>query len=127
MSPTPAPMRDEEPLPNEAVVVRGGVMSRTSIEAAAHANKEEHGVYAVSVFSRAGSTAAQIWLETPEIAPPRYKKVRVSTVSRILAEGFQLAPTWESPHFDIVLPDPPDEATWLALDRAFDAPTSTPE
>jgi len=119
-------IRDEPPLPDEAVVVRAGVMARASVQAAAEVNYVDFGFYGVSVFSIVGKGASEIWTSTEKLAPPRYKKVRTSTAKAIREAGFQLLPTWEETHFDIVLDDPPDESTWDALDRIFGPATESP-
>ncbi len=100
-------------------------MPRASVEASASANFDDYGFYGLSVFARNGASADQIWHHTAEIAPPKYRKIRVTTVGALLDRGFQLIPTWDEPHFDIVLTDLQD-ATWEALDSVFSAPTTEP-
>ena len=117
-------IRSEAPLPGHAIVVRGGIMQRDSIETAIQTSFDEFGLYGLSVFAHATWSARQIWEQTPELA--RYRRVRTSTVAQVLACGVELLPTWEAPHYDVALPGPLDLDMWEALDHAFNSPTNEP-
>ncbi|GIT80159.1 hypothetical protein LLS1_18280 [Leifsonia sp. LS1] len=125
--PEPLVIREEPPLPDDAIVVRGGIMLRASVEAAAVTNYRDYGFYGVSTFAIPGLTASEIWEKSPKIAPPNYRRIRVTTAGAVRAAGFELSPTWESDHFDIVLDNPPDETTWSKLDELFSPPTNQPD
>lgn len=55
----------------------------------------------------------------------RYGKIRLSEFGRLRAAGFPVVPTFEHPHFDVVLPDFL-EVTLVRLDRCFDDPVPNP-
>jgi hypothetical protein len=113
--PEPAPLRDEPPLPDDAIVVRGGEMKYGDLEVAAVSNYQWHGVYALTVWSEAGLTAQQI--HDKYLA--RYTKARFSTAGEIRGFGYGLQPTWDSGHYDIVLPNPPSVTDWDNLSSIF--------
>jgi hypothetical protein len=113
--PDPAPLRDEPPLPDDAIVVRGGEMKNESLETAAGTNFDEFGEYAISVFSEVGLTARQI--HEKYIV---HRKARVSRAGRLRGLGYELKPTHGPGHYDLVLPNPPSITEWDNLRGAFD-------
>jgi hypothetical protein len=124
--PEPLVVRDQPPLLSTTVVVRGGAMARPSVSASAATNMADYGYYGISVFARDGVAAKDIWESTIEIAAPKYQKVRTATVGSILEAGFSLLPTWDEPHFDVVLPNLSD-STFAELERVFSPATKEPE
>ena len=113
--PDPAPLRDEPPLPDDAIVVRGGEMKTENLEMTAGTNFDEFGEYAISVSSELGLTARQIH-ETYIV----HRKARVSRAGRLRSSGYELKPTHGPGHYDLVLPNPPSPEDWDKLREAFD-------
>jgi hypothetical protein len=118
------PIRQEEPPDDAIVVVRAGVMAPDRIAATASDAFEDFGMYAVSVEVAINKSAAELCRTSPRIGA-RYGKVRLSTFGRLRASGFAVLPTFEHPHFDIVLADVSD-VTVARLDRCFDEPIPNP-
>jgi len=90
-------------------------MNYADLEVAAVTNYEEFGEYAISVYSEVGLIAREIherYLPHP--------KARVSTAKRIRAEGYDLKPTHDPGHYDLVLPNAPTVSDWEKLHGLFD-------
>lgn len=103
-------------LPDDAVVVRGGLMLRADLVLGAQAHFDSEGLHALSVYSAPGRTAAEIAVGVPL----RHSKIRTSTVGRVRAAGYDVVSSPGPPgHADLVLPTDDD---WSALDSAFDPP-----
>lgn len=89
----------------------------------AQAHFDSEGVHALSVYSVPGRTAAEIAVGVPL----RHSKIRTSTVGRVRAAGYEVVSSPGPPgHADLVLPTPPTEDDWSALDSAFDPPRPNP-
>jgi hypothetical protein len=54
-----------------------------------------------------------------------YRHIRLSTFGRLRSAGFELLPTFDHPHFTVVLGDH-SEVTLARFARAFDAPIPNP-
>ena len=122
MAHEPLPIRSEEPPPDDSVVViRAGVMSTTSVEESASRCLEEHGVLGISVEAVIGVSVVEACASR---RVRRYRVVRLSTFGRV-REHFPLLPTFDTPHFTLLLPDLA-ETTLARLDRCFDAPIPNP-
>jgi hypothetical protein len=118
----PLPIRSEEPPPDDSVIViRAGVMSTTSVEESASRCLEEYGVLGISVEAAIGMSVLEA-CGSRRIR--RYRMVRLSTFGRV-REYFALLPTFDAPHFTLLLPDLA-ETTVARLDRCFDAPIPNP-
>ena len=112
-------LRDED-LPDDAVVVvRGGEMNSDHVRRSATDAYDEFGLYTVSVFLVQDASVEEACRDLPELQ--RYGKVRLSTVGRLRSLGFALIPTFDRPHFDVVLPDLTD-GTLDRLELGFDRP-----
>ena len=110
-------------LPDDAVVVRGGLMLRADLVLGAQAHFDSEGIHALSVYSAPGRTAAEIAVGVPL----RHSKIRTSTVGRVRAAGYEVVSSpGPSGHADLLLPTPPTENDWSALDSAFDPPRPNP-
>jgi hypothetical protein len=114
--PDPAPLRDEPPLPDDAIVVRGGEMKQESLEVAAGTNFDEFGEYGLTVYSEEGLTARE--MHTKYLS--RYRKARESTVGKIRQLQCELKPTHEPGHYDIVFPKKPSPEDLDGLRGIFD-------
>jgi hypothetical protein len=60
---------------------------------------------------------------SPRLAP--YRRIRLTTVARIRANGFSLLPTFDAPHFTLVVPDA-SELTIARLNQTFDPAIANP-
>lgn len=119
----PIVLRDEEPLDDVVVVVRGGEMRSDYVRRTATDAHDELGIYTVSVFVALDDPPQVLCAREPHLA--RYGKVRYTTLGRLRAAGFPLVPTLARPHYDVVLPDVTD-ATLVRLDGCFDPPVTNP-
>lgn len=83
----------------------------------AQSHFDAEGIYALSVFSVPEMTADEI----AQGVPLRHSMIRVSTAGRLRAAGYEVV---SSPgplgHADLLLPNPPTNDDWRALDAAFD-------
>ena len=116
-------LRDEAVPEDAVVVVRGGQMNSDLVRRTATDAHDEFGLYAVSVFLVLDSSVEELCRDLPELQ--RYGKVRLSTVGRLRSLGFALLPTFDRPHFDVVLPDLTD-STLDRLELGFDRPIANP-
>lgn len=89
------------------------------------------GVYGITVWSWPGETAEQIARRVGTERLP-HPDMRLSTVERIcepsLSEGlrFELIKTGPDGHYTLVLPSPPTDDDWNALELAFEEPQANP-
>lgn len=110
-------------LPDDAVVVRGGLMLAADLAISAQSHFDIEGVFALSVFSVAGASAATI----ATTVPLRHSKIRESTVGRLRSAGFDVVSSPGPPgHADLVLSSPPTDDDWTKLGAAFDPPRPNP-
>jgi len=116
-------LRDEDVPDDAVVVVRGGEMNSDHVRRSATDAYDEFGLYAVSVFLVQDASVEAVCRDLPELQ--RYGKVRLSTVGRLRSLGFALIPTFDRPHFDVVLPDLTD-GTLDRLELGFDRPIANP-
>ena len=91
-------------------------MKPKDLERSADINYDETGEYALTVWSEIGLTPEQIH----EKYLARYPKARSSTAGRVRGTGYDLKPTWDPGHYDIVLPNRPSVTDWDNLTRIFD-------
>ncbi len=95
---------------------------------------ENDGVYAISVWSWPDMTAEEIALRVKENRgadrnPLGHGKIRESAVGRIYGAahpGFSLVQSDEDGHYDLILPSPPSEEVWDALELMFDPAQPNP-
>ncbi len=110
-------------LPDDAVVVRGGLMSAADLSLGAQTHFDAEGAYALSVFSVPGKTADEI----ARGVPLPHSMIRESTVGRLRAAGYDVVSSLGPPgHADLILPNPPTDDDWQALDKTFDAARPSP-
>jgi hypothetical protein len=131
------PPEPESPpeLPDEAVVVRGGIMEREPTIKKAASAIPDHGVNGLSVWSVEGLSAAEIVrlarsYDDPTAAPPKsympYPQMRTSTVVQLRARGFDLRPDSPLGHYMLTIPTPAADGDWDALQEEFGYPEPTP-
>ena len=116
-------LRDEDVPDDTVVVVRGGEMNSDHVRRTATDAYDEFGLYTVSVFLALDASVEELCQDLPELQ--RYGKVRLSTVGRLRSLAFALIPTFDRPHFDVVVPDLTD-ATLDRLELGFDRPIANP-
>ena len=110
-------------LPDDAIVVRGGLMLAADLAVGAQSHFDAHGFYALSVYCVPGRTADEIAIGVPL----RHSNIRASTVGRLRSAGYEIVASPGPPgHADLVLPTPPTDHDWKALDRVFDPPRPNP-
>jgi hypothetical protein len=123
-----------EVLPDEAIVVRGGIMAHDTLNENAwdHCRDvlaERGWQWGLSVFSHPSADVATIC----RIAWPilRHGQVRLSTVGALRASGYDVVPDGEKGHCLIPLGPPPWDDDWHALadskEGVFGPPEKNPE
>jgi hypothetical protein len=103
--------------------MRGGYCERELMEAQAREEFDTCGVYSISAASEAGWTLEQIALANKRAN----NKVRKTTAGRLRQIGCEVTPP-EGPfkHVNIILPQPPTDTDWAALEEALDPPENNP-
>jgi hypothetical protein len=115
------------PLPDDAIVVRGGVGAPKTIAVNAQTTFDTDGFWGVSGFSAADLTAVQIAQLASDQGRLPHGHVRTSTVGRIRSAGFEVEKTADDyPHVDIFLPPDPSDEVCVQLADVFDAPIPNP-
>ena len=76
-------------LPDDSVVVRGGLMLLTDLVLSAQSHFDTKGFYALSVYSTPGRAVDEIAVGVPL----RHSKIRVSTVGRVRSAGYDVVTT----------------------------------
>lgn len=120
---SPLPIRREHPPDDAVVVVRAGVMERDAIERAALLSFDLYGVLAISVVAVIDMTVDQACRTSRRIA--KYRQVRLSSFGRLREGPFTVLPTFDAPHFSVLLADLSD-LTIPRLIRCFDDPIPNP-
>lgn len=85
--------------------------------------RHDFGLYAVSVFLALDEPVPDLCRSQSDLS--RYTKVRLSTVARVQGADFALLPSFQRPHYSIVLPTLAD-STLARLVSCFDAPIKNP-
>jgi hypothetical protein len=98
-------------------------MKHRDLQRSAGTNYDDTGEYALTVWSEIGLTAEQIH----ERYLAHYPKARSSTAGRVRGVGYELKPTWDPGHYDIVLPNPPSVTDWDNLTSIFDTLIERPK
>lgn len=117
-------------LPDDAVVVRGGVMDRKLLVQSAKRYADRHdGVHAISVFSWPGLDASAIALRVqaanPDLNPLGHGQFRTATAEDIRrqpedGQPFELVQTGREGHYTLIVSrGEPSDADWDRLDQTF--------
>jgi hypothetical protein len=111
------------PLPDDAVVIRGGISAPDSLRKTALAHHDEEGDFAISVASLAGVDGDAL----AGLARFSHPRIRETTVGRVRAEGYDVVPDpppdW---HALIMLPHLPADDDWTRISNSFDPPRDNP-
>jgi hypothetical protein len=114
------------PLPDEAVVVRAGVMAsfedvRESAETNFRTTRKGSGkgIYGISVCSLPDRSMEEIMRDIPEDKRFRNRRVRQSTVGTLRREGYDVLPSGWFGHATLTFPSLPTEEDWERLQEAF--------
>lgn len=119
----PLPIRQQDVPDETVVVIRAGVMDRATLEHAANQCYRTYGLYGISVEAVIGTTVDAACRSSRRLR--QYRHVRLSTFGRLHQGNVTLLPTFEHPHFTVLLPDL-SELTLARLDRCFDPPIPNP-
>lgn len=107
----------QDQLPDEAIVIRGGLNARADVEEQAEDEFEENGRYAISCGADADMTLDELAMANQR--PNRL--IRKSTVGRLRAAGFDvMPPTGPTRHSDLLFPGPVTDELFAAFEDAFD-------
>jgi hypothetical protein len=128
---TPEPESDARPpLPDWAVVVRGGVATKRLVGGAITKNRLQHGTYAASVWSFPGFYAEEIVRIVRALNPGDlpHRQMQTSTVGALRGLGLEVARTMpDKPgHYSVTFPSAPSSTDIEAFIQAFSAPRRTP-
>jgi hypothetical protein len=115
------------PLPDDAIVVRGGEGKAKTIAVNAQTTFDTDHFWGVSSFSAAGLTAAQIAQIAYDAERLPHPQIRTSTAGRIRSAGFEIDETPDDyPHADILVPPEPSDEVCAQLADLFDQPIPNP-
>lgn len=115
------------PLPDDAVVVRGGVMNPPDLYVNAVTHFQNRGEYCLSVFSIPEMSAdeiAHVMVNTCDVL--RNNKIRESTVGALRAAGYDVVPSDYYGHADLRLFSEPSDEHWDRLVTLFAPPRRNP-
>lgn len=107
---------DEERLPDDAIVLRGGLNETQHMREQAQEKFEDCGIYSLSVAAD-GSLSFE---ELAVVADFPNRRVRRTTVGLLRAIGCDVTPpSGRKRHANLILPQPPTDDVWKALEEAF--------
>jgi hypothetical protein len=116
---------DTRPIPDDAMVIRGGQMLSADLVRNAEAHHEEFpdDGFAISVFVGIGISA----MDLAASIPLPQKTIRLTTAGKLRDAGFRLAYDDETTlHANLYLPEQPDEETFERLRSLFDGEVVNP-
>lgn len=112
-------------LPDDAILIRGGLMESDVLDANARDHQVEHpGEWAISCAAGPVEDLAEI-LEG--VSWMRNRQVRLTTVGKVRALGHEVVPSPPSFHVDVILSDQPSEGLWEDLRGVFGPPMNKAE
>lgn len=118
----PLTLRLDPPLPDDALVLRGGMMLARDLRVAAERCEAALGFPGISVFAAAGASFRELLLAAPALRT--YRVVRRTTAGAVRRVGCELVATGASPHFTLRLPAV-DFPTLARLRDVFGPPIPT--
>ena len=98
-------LRDEEPPDDAVVVVRRGTIAPAKVVEHAQRQAREYTYRNVPMYSISVSLTVGRWDVSALLAGPLSSRstFAVSTAGAVRAAGFALLPTYEAPHYDLLL------------------------
>lgn len=112
-----------DPLPEETIVIRGGTNPPDKMREQAQEEFDDCGVYSLSAAADPAMTLEEI----ARTARRPNAQIVQTTVGRLRSAGCDVThPTGKRRHVDILLPQPPTEEDWQALEEASDPPEPNP-
>ncbi len=134
--PTADETNSEDELPDDAIVIRGGLMSRKDLIASVRKCFALKGVYGLTVWSFAGLTAQDIALQVKNLHveglnPLGHGQLRQSTARTIREPGsggrtLVLKKTGREGHYTLTFQSEPTDADWDRLENMFGLPEPNP-
>jgi hypothetical protein len=109
----PLPIRDEQPPPDDWLVLRGGTNSLAVLRATIDRSRDIFGRLLVSVVV---INEDQLHQALSSRALIGYRTVSFCMVSEVRNLGYLLAPTFRRPHYSIELPDTSDAKMHALVD-----------
>lgn len=124
-------------LPDEAVVIRGGLMARDGLIASARRYADQNeGIYGITLWSWPGLTAGEIAQRVKEDHaqgrnPVGHGQLRWSTAGVIreamsAGRAFILKKTGQDGHYTLTFPSEPSDGDWDRLEKMFGPPEPNP-
>jgi hypothetical protein len=111
------------PVPPEAIVIRGGVMERKSLEKAVEKSFAEEEIYALSVYCHPSNPIEEV----ARMAGLPYRKMRAASAADLYDAGYRLDDWRElDGHADLVFPDAPTGEDWERVESIFGPPIANP-
>jgi hypothetical protein len=125
-------LRRDEDLPDDAIVVKGGLISNPeklrgdALDCYAKLEvRGEEPVHGVSVCSLPDCTADEIARAVGTFRLPQ-TQMRVSTVGQLELYGYLVVPSGQYGHATLIFPGSPTEGDWENLQQIFDDPVDNP-
>lgn len=110
-------------LPDDAFVVRGGRLNILDLANALDKCQTEHGVLGFSVYAADVPSVDELCHRATFLPHPQ---VCWTTAGQLRAiEAVELLPTWDAPHYTLVLPDSAGRLVSAVID-AFEGPIANP-
>jgi hypothetical protein len=121
-------MEDEDGLPGEALVVRGGIMLSRDLRRNAEFSSKIIGIWAVSVWAYPDMTVEEIVRKARLVLEGALPQGQLCSCSAggIRDAGLRLVATEDEGHYSLVVPENPDEAVWQNLRHIFGPPFPNP-
>jgi hypothetical protein len=120
-----APGGDVPPLPDEAVVIRGGISTPETLHKTALAHRDDHPDFAISCRSLPQMSADDLTRVEPPLV--NYPRLRETTVGVLRKAGYDVIRDEPPPaHALIMLPPLPADEDYLVISAAFSQPRENP-
>lgn len=123
-------------LPDDAIVIRGGMMLKQDMAASARRYAALKGVYGITVWSWPQLSAGEIALRVKETHPPgrnpvAHGRLRQSTAGKIREAGsdgrsLRLVKTGAGGHYTLTFPGEPTDADWGRVEGMFSPAEDNP-
>jgi hypothetical protein len=119
------PRGDPRTLPDEAVVIRGGISTPQTLHKTALAHRDGHADFAISCRSLPQMSADDLARVDPPLV--RYPRLRETTVGVLRSAGYDVVRDEPPPaHALIMLPPLPADEDYLVISASFSEPRENP-